>query len=107
MNVRTKFVILQPCAQTLQDHSSVSVHLDLQETQDPNAAKSREENAITMMNVLTIQHVLNTNALIHVEFPNRVGKEHYVRQLHIEPYVAVHQPGVGIHTKNASNMNVS
>ena len=60
-----------------------------------------------MMNVLTIRHVLNINALIHVEFPNLVGKEHYVRQLHIEPCVAVHQPGVETHMKNASNMNVS
>ena len=59
-----------------------------------------------MMNVLTIRPVVTINALIHVEFSSLVGKEHYVRQLYIDPCVAVLQPGVETHSKNASNMSV-
>ena len=85
---------------------AVNAHLDSLVTQDPNVAKSREENVITMTSVLIIKHVLNINVLIHVSRQNLVAEKHYVKPRYIELFVAVHQTGVAILMSNASNTNV-
>ena len=85
---------------------AVNVHLGLLETQDHNVAKSREENVITMMNVLIIKPVLSINVLIHVSHLNLVEEKLCVRQAPIELCVDVHQTGEAILMSNVSNMNV-
>ena len=85
---------------------AVNVHLDSLETQDPNVAKLREENVITMTSVLIIKHVLNINVLTRASLLNLAEEKHYAKPLHIELFVAVHQTGEAILMSNASNTNV-
>ena len=75
-------------------------------SQDLNVAKSKEENVIMMMNALTTGRVLNTNVLIHAGCRNLVEREPFVKQRHIELYVAVLQTGEEIHMNNVFSTNV-
>ena len=93
-------------AQSIITDQAVNVHLDSPETQDPNVAKSREENAIMTTSVLIIKHVLNINVLTRASLLNLAEEKHYAKPLHIELFVAVHLTGEATLMSSASNTNV-